>query len=183
MLFKVHEELVEVKKRIDGRGKLFENFSDDKEVKIESIKYELLKRTNQSIPENRRNTHKQGEISIKATYDQMRSQNPEEKDTADVMELYCRALNNHTFGDNTDLAMNMLNQAEAKYAELLAGSSLSQEMRPQIEDFHRQILPLINDLKKAYNKDQAAKRKRMMKIAALGGLVIGSLALAFLAFN
>jgi hypothetical protein len=69
MLFKVHEELVEVKKRIDGRGKLFENFSDDKEVKIESIKYELLKRTNQSIPENRRNTHKQGEISIKATYD------------------------------------------------------------------------------------------------------------------
>jgi len=55
----------------------------------------------------------------------MRSQNPEEKDTADVMELYCRALNNHTFGDNTDLAMNMLNQAEAKYAELLAGSSLS----------------------------------------------------------
>jgi hypothetical protein len=69
MLFKVHEELVEVKKRIDGRGKLFESFSDDKEVKIESIKYELLKRTNQSIPENRRNTHKQGEISIKATYD------------------------------------------------------------------------------------------------------------------
>jgi hypothetical protein len=67
----------------------------------------------------------------------MRSQNPEEKETADVMELYCRALNNHTFGDNTDLAMNMLNQAEAKYAELLAGSSLSLEMRPQIEDFHR----------------------------------------------
>jgi hypothetical protein len=45
MLLKVHEELVEVKKKLDSRGKLFEGFSDDKAVKIESIKYELLKKT------------------------------------------------------------------------------------------------------------------------------------------
>ena len=45
MLLKVHEELVEVKKKLDSRGKLFLDFSDDKQVKIESIKYELLKKT------------------------------------------------------------------------------------------------------------------------------------------
>ena len=46
MLLKMHEELYVQKKKIDDRGKLFEHLVDDRSVKIESIKYELLKRTN-----------------------------------------------------------------------------------------------------------------------------------------
>lgn len=72
MLLKVHEELVEVQKKIDSRGKLFETFSDDKHVKIESIKYELLKRTNMQDQVQKRAAFQQGITSIKATYDHMR---------------------------------------------------------------------------------------------------------------
>jgi hypothetical protein len=174
MLLKVHEDLIEVKKKLDSRGKLFEGFSDDKAVKIETIKYECLKRT-----KRRQACHTQGVVAVKLTYQHAAIQNPELKNLMDCMESYALAANDVQFGDVND-AMNTLTEADKKRNALLADANLKEDERVQFDLFYQQCGPFISEIQREYKKQQAQRKKRLLKQVSIAALVIGAVSLTVL---
>lgn len=179
LLLKVHEELYVVKKKLDDRGKLFDAFQDDKEVKIEAIKYELLKR----IPDQKQACYKQGEKSIKITYEHSRHQNPDDLDLIDAYEKFAVAINTLQFGDDIDKALSQLKLAEVAQAKIEADKTIQPEKKEAFDGFVQQILPFSEEIKSKVAKRDKANKQRMMRNLSIGAMVLGAAAFGLVMFN
>lgn len=93
-LLLLHKEMEDVKAMIDKRGKLFDGYSDDKQAKFATIKYELLKRTKRT-----KDTYEAGITSITSTYDHARLTNENHVPIFDLFQIYALAIHEFSYGD------------------------------------------------------------------------------------